>query len=643
MEFKVICVCLVVSFFCASAQRDKRTLDLVLRSVADVFGYDIQKRPAVLPPPKPPAPRPTFFPPPLAPLPVRPAKAAASPAAPPVAPPAAPPVVPAAPPAAPPQQPVPAPPPPPPKQPVPAPPPPPPPKQPVPAPPPPPPKQPAPAPPPPPPKQPVPLPPPPPKVPPPAAPPQQPAAPPPKTPITAPPLLTESIRKSFNINFNWDRNRLPAIPAPAPAAPNPPPPPPANLPPPPPPQNPPAPLPPPPAPQTPQAAPPPPPPASPPQLPPPPNRKPQLYNAYDYNLPYTNRKGPSVGNTDYPADQNQYVNAAYVLPPEQIRDLKYHNTNDQFRDSLKTFWAKSPWIKNQNGLKFIVAAEDETTNADNNNPTEVSKYEEYEIVEDKNPKQNNEDYEDVENRNPKQTSEDYQNIEDRRPNQNNEDYENVENRNPNEENPPEEEQQQQEDDYVDYAEKEVENNPKYSNGDNNQYNDSYSKKKQYLKTKKYRNKKKTKDENLEEESSRNKEIVQPLYSGVLPAQLHEIYKQNKNIPWPAPFDVHDSASEKRNYIKSKFDYDDESHYPTLIRTYRQADFQYVPKRYDSKFTYEVPEPSTENYKQIEEISYDDDDDDALEKGLSENAQVRTTGYGKKITLISSNKDTKEIS
>ncbi|XP_045480197.1 probable serine/threonine-protein kinase kinX [Harmonia axyridis] len=221
-----------VSVFCQNQSqsadpRHKRTVGVILKNVADVFGYDVIKRPSALGA-RPAAP-PAMPPPPPAP-PAMPPAPPAPPAMPPAPP--APPAMPPAPPAPPAM-----PPPPPPKPGL----------------------------------QPPPPPPMPPQAPPPA-PPTQPPPIPPQQPITYPPIrpppfLTDVVRKSFNLNFSW--NRGPQTPAPPAAPPSPPAPPPAQPQPPAAPQNP-APAPPgPPSPQSPPPAPAPPGPPPPPQNPPP--------------------------------------------------------------------------------------------------------------------------------------------------------------------------------------------------------------------------------------------------------------------------------------------------------------------------------------------------------------------------------------
>lgn len=178
----VLCVVIVHSDTVQrKSVRDKRTLDILLKAFADSLGYDVQKRPPATPAslPKPTGPR-SMVNPPMAAVPVPAPKAPAPP-------------MPQA-PKAPAPAPMPAP-----KVPAPAP------KAPAPAP------MPAPAP-----KAPAPAP---------------KAAPPPPAPKagarrlpTVPPLLTETVQKMFNINFNWNRNLQtppppPAAPKAAPAAP----------------------------------------------------------------------------------------------------------------------------------------------------------------------------------------------------------------------------------------------------------------------------------------------------------------------------------------------------------------------------------------------------------------------------------------
>lgn len=64
--FGVFCVFILISYFVTAADdddmiwpqgpRDRRTIDTVLRGVADIFGYDVQRRPTAIPPPMAPAP-----------------------------------------------------------------------------------------------------------------------------------------------------------------------------------------------------------------------------------------------------------------------------------------------------------------------------------------------------------------------------------------------------------------------------------------------------------------------------------------------------------------------------------------------------------------------------------------------------------
>lgn len=518
MTTKVLfCVLLVFAASCACAEdvpeenqkRDKRTLDLVLRSVADVFGYDIQKRPTVIPPPPPAPAKSTVFPPPVAPLPRTPQKPVKKPLPIPKLPP-----VPRS-------KPVPLP-------------------------------KPAPAP------KPAPVPKP--------APPAKPVQAPKPAPAAAPPLLTESVRKTFNINFNWDRNRKP-VPAPAPA--------PKSIPAP---VAAPAPVP------VPASA-----PQPPKQIPPPapasPGRKPQLY--HDYNSENPNNEGYRNVDYDYPdyvhtlpyknPDSNYEL---YETRPEAVEANDYEESKDRFKDSIRTFWEQSPWITNQHGQKFIVAPQEQSQEAQQEARQEEeqpSRYEEYEIVD--------------EEREPKQ--------------------------------------QQPKDNHI--------YNDKYSSEDD--YEDARSSKKQYTKAEKYQKSKNA--EKLMEQSSKTAEVVQPLYSGVLPRQLHELYQKDRNAPWPAPFDIHYSASEKKNKVQQHRyqgededqDVDEDEKRPFLIRTYRQA--EYLPE------DYEVPEPATEDYDKLGAIRYNEDDDED-DKDLSANAEIRTKEYGKRITLLSTNKDSQAI-
>ncbi|KAF5282136.1 hypothetical protein FQR65_LT02833 [Abscondita terminalis] len=305
--------------------QNKRSIDIVLRSVADVFGYDVVKRPSVILT-TPPSVMSTF-PPPLskAPPPLTPQPAPAP----------APPPPPKSPPQLPPQSPPPtaaAPPPPPPK---------------------------AAGPPPPPPKA---------------------AQPPLPPPVLPPPLLTETIQKSFNINFNWNRNVAtppPLAPKPSPSAP-----PPAN------PVKPPASAASPPKPPIPAPAPKP--------LPLTPPRKqinrqnPQLYqdyddynnkneNLYDYDLPKTNSQQTNEEiNYDYPdynANLNQdYSESAKKFATKSLPDVS--EAKEKFKTSVKEFWKAYP-LTEQKGYKYI-APQESSHQLRQYEPDQVSKYEEYE-------------------------------------------------------------------------------------------------------------------------------------------------------------------------------------------------------------------------------------------------------------------------
>ncbi|KAF5282007.1 hypothetical protein FQA39_LY00531 [Lamprigera yunnana] len=343
MKLKACTVCLLVAISAialtqgltrVTKHRYKRTIDLVLRGVADAFGYDIQKRPRVLP--ATPAPMLSTYPPPLAnPPPQTPPQPPAPAVLPPAPAPKASAVSPPAPKAPPPNPPV-VPPPPPPNPPV---------------------------------------------APPPSPPnpaPQPAAAPAPPAPTPqAKPILTETIQKSFNINFNWNRNVItPAPPAPAtPAAPPAPPAPaaPATPPAPAPPKA--APAPPPPAPTEAPANPAPPPPAQPPppKSPPPKpptsiqHRKAQLYQNYDddnveenenledYDTPKRNNlKTNNDLNYDYPDDTSNlnqdYSESTKMLTKQPVNDII--ESKKKFKESVNQFWEAYP-LTAQKGYKYI--------------------------------------------------------------------------------------------------------------------------------------------------------------------------------------------------------------------------------------------------------------------------------------------------
>ncbi|CAH0560952.1 unnamed protein product [Brassicogethes aeneus] len=248
--------------------RDKRNIGTVLRNVADIFGYDVQKRPTVIPPPPP-----TTAPPP-------------------------------------------PPPPPPPK---------------------------------------------PPARPPPPPPSRRPPPPPPV--ITPPPLLTDSVRKTFNLNFNWNRSvqppSPPAPPAPPQQPPSPPPPPQNPPPPPPPPQKP---RPPPPPPQNPPPPPPPPQKPRPPKPAPPPSSKiPQNYRDYeeeeeeDEKERYQNEEEeendrPERIQLNFPDFSNEEESDRRRDVNIQLLDAA-HNKK-KFKKEFDNFWENSPFTVN-NGYKFI--------------------------------------------------------------------------------------------------------------------------------------------------------------------------------------------------------------------------------------------------------------------------------------------------
>lgn len=112
-------------------------------------------------------------------------------------------------------------------------------------------------------------------------------------------------------------------------------------------------------------------------------------------------------------------------------------------------------------------------------------------------------------------------------------------------------------------------------------------------------------------------VVESLYSGVVPNQLHELSKTDKSLPVPIPFDYDYSSSENVKTVVPK----------PKSRLTRKAEYvpdKYIPDRYTTDFTYTIPEYSgpTVDVKKIEEKDHPDDGP------LSENARVYTTELGK---------------
>lgn len=731
MNIKVLCFNLYFVFCCCDVIRDKRTIELVLRSVADVFGYDVQKRPAVIPPPtakmlpSPLAPLPPLFPMSstklavnsvtTTPPPIKKPKGLVSrpnisfslafpfkqqspqilklqPQTPPV---------PSMKPKTPPAQPQTSP-----------------------------------------------------------SPPQTPRTTPalltptvppsaPKPSANIPRLLTETVRKTFNINFNFNKD-VQAQPSPASSPPT----------------------------------------SSPTKQPPnfSPDNKPSntpssqsgskqnliLYgNIYDnpetnsniqdrYNL--IPQKQPFRIHYDYSEESMDVPMETNASNFEETKK-KYENSKDLFRDSIKTFWKNSPWI-NQMGYKYLEGVEkDEDNNVEiispreNTNgknaqrnqqdesigslPQDLVRYEEYEITEDKdkhgvnkNVNQNNysegsklREYENSHSKNNKNSNDGrmkihYKPYNNKEEDENERDAENVGNyknkdfdrntkRNKNksyrnkdydrncknhEKNKASEESRENEEFYDDenkgynrnndesenYNTKESHNRDEignrnedsssnedynlnedhnknvYHNTNEDHRNDGYYKGEEYneddsyyrigipiptldyykeneiksqnpklinlndIPTKPYKEKE---EESIEEniEESKNSQVVQPLYSGFLPSNYQLFNGEEKQAPWTIPYDVDYSGSEKKKKVKKLR----KGPKRTDKKPRRQTDeFKYVPDRYDEEFSYTLPEPSTENYKELEKKEYDDDDEK-----FSKNARIRTTQIGKKITIV----------
>lgn len=285
--------------------RDKRTIGVVLRNVADLFGYDVQKRPTVIPPSMAPAAAPAPAP---AAAPAPPAMGAMAMA--PMAPPMAmnrkvPAIVPLLPPA-----------------------------------------------------------------------PPLPVLPP---PVTFPPILQEQVRKTFNINFNWNKSvggaQQPVAPpkpvaaAPAPAQP------PAAAPQPPPKPAAPAPAQPASVPEGPLAS-----------GPKRPVTKAQLYTEYEYLYPplgtappapkyvkkqYDYRYGPIKTVTNYNDEPEPSHDAPLNEKEEVIHDENYEdydnrfNSNEdvlaspeagrkeQYKNNVRNFWENNRWALHDSGYKYI--------------------------------------------------------------------------------------------------------------------------------------------------------------------------------------------------------------------------------------------------------------------------------------------------
>lgn len=538
----IVIVFCVVSVLCVEQKsenvRDKRTLHIVLKAFADSLGYDVQKRPPS--PPKPlPKPAVGMSPanPPKAPPPP-PMMAPKSPPPPPMMAPKAPPMMPA--PKAPPMMP------------------------PMPAP-----------------KAPAPAPMPPPK---PAKPAIMPTKVAPRLP-TVPPLLTETIQKMFNINFNWNRNTqpAPAMPAksPAPKAP---------------------PAPPAPAPKAPAPAP---APSQPPKAPAPsPSTGPVKHVLYSYD--YEDGIAYPQNLKDY--DNNyQYDNSDYQQPQQQAEEVKQseeathevesqesdaqkieNSKDDQaeaFYDTVQNYWdnkqanqqqdeSKIPQYHTQNGHSFVV-----------NHPAGSS----YFKMEHKKQEQ--------------PESKQYQNFgqpiyyyEDQPPP--------LESRNQKLEHPHQ--------------------NYNFQGPSFNQY--FY-----VLDNEEQQGDKANVDANSSEEKgvkqpaeSQKKETISPEASFPIPA--HNIYQENPFVQWLSPFEA--SSEMKENKVKVSQKMEQKQNAPKGNSNEDPYAFKYEPDSYSAHFSaHTIPPPTPYDYSQYEPAPF------KLEEELSDKAQIKEEQFGRKYTTI----------
>lgn len=612
----------VLNLVISEAKHQKRTIDFVLRSVAETFGYDIQKRPSVLQ--TTPAPvASTFFPPPLAPIPAV-AQVPLTPMVPRANPPAVP-LGPLFPPLVPPRRVLPASPTLPPLTPV------------LP-----PPRLPA-------------LPPPRAPLPPPANPPQAPPANPPQPPPQVPPapppsssakpsipLLTETIQKTFNINFNWNKNVQPtnstaagspaaAPPAPSAASPS--------------------------APTAP-AQPPPLRPSAPTSLPGPGGqvfmKKPQLYREYDYvnegiqDYPEEKAENPrqSEDVEDYPDYQNQFVSQDYS-ESHKLYAKKQPQVNEQkdskkiFKESVDAFWRTYPQ-KEQHGYKYIAnpTKAQEKQYFSQNIPKEPrTRYEEYNLPQNK--ETVNEEKHNCETEqkyiatvrhhdSPKVVTEKYhhENVE-KLPNveylveyENNEPYVYLVPK-----------------DYVDY-EDDVDHNKKHKSHLANKYIDNSEiypeEQEQIIKQRKV--KYETIHNNLQDyRNHRNQPkleaetVAHPLYSGILPTQLHQLAKsESQSKAWSVPYDFAIESTENKNSVIRNHNANNH----TVANGNNQAktyQFDCCSAASDSNDFYVVPERRRIDLSRYEKLHTDEDSN----TGLSKNAKIQTKE--KKVSVLQSNK------
>lgn len=606
----VTCCCLC-SIFSSSEDinRDKRTIDFVIRGLADTFGYDVQKRPsataAVRAAPAMPAPRSTVFPPPVAPLPrtlpgpptlsirLFGGRQAAAPA-----PGAAPAPAPA--PAAKPSRPVPA--------------------------------KPA-----------------PPAPPAPAPRPAAPAAP------AARPLLRENVMKTFNVAFNFNRDLntvAPPAPAPAPAPPAPPPPPaprpklgpgPAPARPPPTPASkgtlrPPSPAKPAPTP----APPPPPPPTLPPVATPPNPRKPQLYQD-DYDSAdtsdYDDKQNLESEDYDQP-EQVSYDYKNYVKGEEQRREPtpNFEDSRERFKQSLDTFWAGSPYLQLQNtGYKYLA----ENVNDENEGIQEVqevphtplepprNKYEEYDVL--------NEDYREPQEapRSQKQQKfilykseytpedeDDHQDVEEA-----DESQKQTQKQKPcNQQVEPDRKEQIVNKIIKDF--KEFERQRKNLPPDPNdtttpiKLREKQQKERERQRVIKERGQR-TRDA-IQKKINKGKGFVEPAYTGIIRPPLQELYQNDHKSRWPNPFDIDIAATDVENQFKRiQRETDEQDEYKSF----------YHPDHYEIEGDYKEPAPTPYDYSQYEKLHVLDD------ASLSANARIENKQFGQRTVRLRASNDT----
>lgn len=531
---------LILTVACSEIKRDKRTIDFVIRGFADVFGYDVLKRPSIVTTPAAPAaptakaapgaPKaapPTFFPPPVAPLP--PPKF---------------PLIPRA---------------------------------------------------------------------------TTPAIPPstaqPK--VTAPPLLTETIRKSFNLNINWNRNvpppttaAMPTVKVPAPSA----------------------------APAAPQT-----------QAPVGKNNavpltEQNIQYLYDDIEPHRFKAINDNSYNDYEEPKGPPVAQVLLSGPKDDPYKTYQQSKDKLRGSITDFWNHSPYFRDEKGYKFLTTPE--TNDVVTNLEPDKSRYEEYEL--------GGED--DKQELNDEEDSKEYADHE--------EENEHLQYNDIDEDQDDRKESTEEKDKYKTAESKETAKFPKKN---------ATTKVETIIVTKTSCNHAKTND-NVNDETKNpayqntnkedSSEIILPQFSGVLPRGIDHLSLGDKNrVPWPIPFDTEASETKNTNKRKQKrkktAQIDPRRRIDVLSatsgasenykiskskRTIVDDHLRYIPDRYDAssfkyeadlynpRFDYVAPEEKTENYERYETLE-DPEDDVDLKKAL-----VLMRSFGTRLNIVKNNKD-----